>query len=105
MKIRPVKVNSKNCFNRNYKLDDLLRKHEIAHLIISVQNLSTSKKKILVDSCLNYQTKVLNVPPVSNWINGELSFKQIKKIKKIKDKKLTKKIFMSEMIQNQNPIK
>ena len=27
-----------------------------------------------------YNTKVLNVPPVTNWINGELSFKQIKKV-------------------------
>ncbi len=34
----------------------------------------------MVDSCLNYNTKVLNVPPVTDWINGELSFKQIKKI-------------------------
>jgi FlaA1/EpsC-like NDP-sugar epimerase len=47
---------------------------------ISVQNLSPSKKQQIVDICLNHNTKVLNVPPVSNWINGELSFKQIKKV-------------------------
>jgi FlaA1/EpsC-like NDP-sugar epimerase len=64
----------------NNKLDDLLNKNDVAHLIISVQNISAARKKELVDSCLNYNTKVLNVPPVSNWINGELSFKQIKKI-------------------------
>jgi FlaA1/EpsC-like NDP-sugar epimerase len=64
----------------NKKLDDLLSKNDVAHLIISVQNISALRKKELVDSCLNYNTKVLNVPPVSNWINGELSFKQIKKI-------------------------
>ena len=27
-----------------------------------------------------YKTKVFTVPPVSSWINGELSFNQIKKI-------------------------
>lgn len=63
------------------KLDDLLSKNDVAHLIISVQNLSAERKKDLVDSCLAYDTKVLNVPPVSSWINGELSFKQIKKIR------------------------
>ncbi|MBI2281002.1 MAG: polysaccharide biosynthesis protein [Bacteroidetes bacterium] len=62
------------------KLDDLLSKNDVAQLIISVQNLSPVRKKRLVDSCLNYDTKVLTVPPVSDWINGELSFKQIKKI-------------------------
>lgn len=62
------------------KLDDLLSKNDVAQLIISVQKLSPERKKKLVDSCLNYDTKVLNVPPVTDWINGELSFKQIKKI-------------------------
>ncbi|MBL1231166.1 MAG: polysaccharide biosynthesis protein [Flavobacteriales bacterium] len=62
------------------KLDDLLSKEDVAHLIISVQQLSSARKKMLIDTCLKYDTKVLNVPPVSNWINGQLSFKQIKKI-------------------------
>ncbi len=62
------------------KLDELLSKNDVAQLIISVQNLNPDRKKRLVDSCLNYDTKVLNVPPVTDWINGELSFKQIKKI-------------------------
>ncbi|MGE0561437.1 MAG: polysaccharide biosynthesis protein [Flavobacteriales bacterium] len=62
------------------KLDDLLSKNDVAQVIISVQNISPERKKNLVDTCLNYDTKVLNVPPVTDWINGELSFKQIKKI-------------------------
>lgn len=62
------------------KLDELLSKNDVAQLIISVQNLSPERKKKVVDSCLNYDTKVLTVPPVTDWINGELSFKQIKKI-------------------------
>jgi FlaA1/EpsC-like NDP-sugar epimerase len=62
------------------KLDELLSKNDVAQLIISVQHLSPERKKKLVDSCLNYDTKVLTVPPVTDWINGELSFKQIKKI-------------------------
>jgi FlaA1/EpsC-like NDP-sugar epimerase len=62
------------------KLKDLLENNDVSNLIISVQNLSSARKQELVDLCLSYDTKVLNVPPVSNWINGELSFRQIKKV-------------------------
>ena len=63
------------------KLEELLQEHDVAHLIISTQNLLPARKQQIIDSCLNYDTKVLNVPPISKWINGELSFKQIKQIK------------------------
>ncbi|MES2396575.1 MAG: hypothetical protein V4549_11255, partial [Bacteroidota bacterium] len=62
------------------KLNELLHDNNVAHLIISVQNLLPARKQQIVDICLSYDTKVLNVPPVTNWINGELSFKQIKKV-------------------------
>ena len=62
------------------KLNEFVRENDIAHLIISVQKLPATRKKEIVELCLEHDTKVLNVPPVSNWINGELSFKQIKKI-------------------------
>ena len=62
------------------KLDKLLDSNPIEHLIISIQNIKASKKQEIIEKCLAYNTKVLSVPPVSRWINGELSFKQIKKI-------------------------
>ncbi len=63
------------------KLKELLKDNDVEHLIISVQSLSPARKQEIVDICLDYDTRVLNVPPISNWINGVLSFKQIKKIK------------------------
>ena len=63
------------------KLNELLEHNDVSNLIISVQSLSPVRKQRIVDICLAYDTKVLNVPPVTNWINGELSFKQIKKRK------------------------
>lgn len=63
------------------ELESLLKDNSIAHLVISIQNIPNLRKQEIVDTCLSYNTKVLNVPPVKNWINGELSFKQIKKIK------------------------
>jgi len=62
------------------KLDDLLANNDVSNLIISIQDISPARKQELVDICLNHNTKVLNVPPVTNWINGELSFRQIKKV-------------------------
>lgn len=63
------------------ELDELLKNNEVKQLIISIQNITQQRKKEIIESCMQYNTRVLNVPPVSNWINGELSFKQIKKIK------------------------
>jgi FlaA1/EpsC-like NDP-sugar epimerase len=62
-------------------LAELLKENDVAQIIISVQNLSASRKQEIIELCLNYNTHVLHVPPVSNWINGELSFKQIRSIK------------------------
>lgn len=64
-----------------HKLEKLLLDNDVAQLIIAIQNISSERKKEIVEYCMKYDTKVLNVPPVSDWINGELSFKQIKKIR------------------------
>ena len=63
------------------KLRELLLAETIESVIIAVQDLKPTKKQSIVDACLPFNTKVMTVPPVANWINGELSFKQIKKIK------------------------
>lgn len=63
------------------KLEELLKENDVAHLIISAQNLPPARKQQIVDKCLSYNTKVMSVPPIASWINGELSFKQIKKIR------------------------
>jgi len=62
------------------KLEKLLEKNTIAQLIISIQNISPARKKGISELCLQYNSKVFVVPPIERWINGELSFKQIKKI-------------------------
>ncbi|HBG69510.1 MAG TPA: polysaccharide biosynthesis protein [Bacteroidales bacterium] len=62
------------------KLEELLSLNQVAHVVLSIQNLSPQRKTEITDLCLKYKTKVLVVPPVRRWINGELSFKQIRKI-------------------------
>ncbi len=63
------------------KLPELIKENEIELVIISIQKISPLKKNEITDICLENNIKVLTVPPVTNWINGELSFNQIKSIK------------------------
>ncbi|MEO8149018.1 MAG: nucleoside-diphosphate sugar epimerase/dehydratase [Bacteroidia bacterium] len=62
-------------------LEKLLTENIVKHLIISIQRVNAKRKAEIIDACLKYNTKVLNVPPVRSWINGALSFKQIKTVK------------------------
>ncbi|MDQ3049918.1 MAG: polysaccharide biosynthesis protein [Bacteroidota bacterium] len=75
------KVEDVTIYNAGNDLEKLLRENYVQHLIIAIQQLSAQRKQEIVDLCLTHKTKILNVPPVSNWINGALSFKQIKKIR------------------------
>ena len=63
------------------KLNDLLEIHIVGQVILAIQQFDTQRKQELVDLCLEHEVKVLTVPPMMEWINGELSFNQIKKIK------------------------
>jgi FlaA1/EpsC-like NDP-sugar epimerase len=62
------------------KLAELIGENEIETVIISILNVSSNRKNEIVDVCLQHNVKVLSVPPVSKWINGELSLNQLKTI-------------------------
>ena len=62
------------------QLEALLSKGNVRNLIIAIQNISTERKQNIVESSLRYNIRVLNVPPVKSWINGNLSFRQIRKV-------------------------
>lgn len=63
------------------KLNDLLETYSVAQVILAIQKFEPERKQELVDICLEHEVKVLTVPPMMEWINGELSFNQIKKIR------------------------
>ena len=62
-------------------LNDFLRDNNVSFLIIAVQKITNAKIKEITEIALPYNVKVLKVPPVSRWLNGNLSFKQIKKVR------------------------
>lgn len=61
-------------------LEEVLEKGQVRNLIIAIQQLSPEKKQFIVESCLRQHVRVLDVPPVKSWINGSLSFGQIRKV-------------------------
>jgi FlaA1/EpsC-like NDP-sugar epimerase len=62
-------------------LDKLLERNNVEKLIIAKENIDTEEKQDIIEQSLQYNIKVLTVPDVNTWINGELSFNQIKEIK------------------------
>jgi FlaA1/EpsC-like NDP-sugar epimerase len=63
------------------ELEEFLISDKPDQLIIAVQNIENEKKSEIVELALNYKVKPLNVPPVADWINGEINIKQIKDIR------------------------
>jgi len=63
------------------RLEQMILAHGPDELIISTSKLSLVKKNQIVDTCLKYQVVVREVPPVENWVRGELSLNQIRQIR------------------------
>lgn len=62
-------------------IESLIQENSVEVVIISIQKISVKLKNSITDICLNNNVRVLNVPPAVKWINGELSFNQIKSIR------------------------
>lgn len=73
-KLEGVKIeDSKN-------LKTLIEEYSPSHLVISSKKIRSEHKNQTIEICLAANVNILNVPPVKKWINGELSFNQIRKI-------------------------
>ena len=55
--------------------------NNISEFIISAQELPSSRKKEIIDSGLDYNLQIKEVPATEKWIGGELCAKQIRKIR------------------------
>ncbi len=68
-------------YNPYKDFDSIVQRLEIQEIIISDYNISKTRKQELIESCLTHNISVRNVPPIEKWINGELSYNQIKNVK------------------------
>lgn len=61
--------------------DDFIQKKNVDEIIISIQNISSKKLLDISNYFLSKSVKVKIVPPVNQWIDGDLELSQIKDIK------------------------
>ncbi len=73
--INGVKVYHKDDLN-----GDFLKKHNISEVIFSIQNINPKQLRALVEGVVEFAVQVKIVPPVEDWINGELKASQIKQV-------------------------
>ncbi|PKB44646.1 FlaA1/EpsC-like NDP-sugar epimerase [Cellulophaga sp. RHA19] len=60
--------------------EQFLVSNDISEVIFSIQNINPTALRELVEGMVDYPVKVKIVPPVEDWINGELKFSQIKQV-------------------------
>jgi len=67
-----------------YKVDELdkfIEKQKINQFIFTKEQISFETKNRIIETCLSHNIEIKTLPDVKEWINGELSLKQIKKYK------------------------
>lgn len=62
------------------KADELFNQGKIDRIIISPQQIEPERKAFIINKALSYNIRVMDVPPVTRWINGELSVRQLRNI-------------------------
>lgn len=73
------KINGASIYHSS-KAEEFFSQGKVDQLIISIQELSPDRKAQMIDLALKYNVRVMNVPPVGKWINGELSVRQLREI-------------------------
>ncbi len=61
-------------------IEKIFEKHDITDLIIAEEEILLQKKQKIINLCFNMNINVRTIPRVNEWINGELSYKQIRKL-------------------------
>lgn len=62
-------------------LKSVIENHEIHEVILAIQNIAKRRKRRLVEMLLEYGVETKIIPPLSQWINGEIKSEQIKKVR------------------------
>jgi FlaA1/EpsC-like NDP-sugar epimerase len=62
-------------------LEELITRQSVETLIIANKKIPVQYKQEVIDICLDLGVKTLTIPEVTHWINGELTFRQIKEIR------------------------
>lgn len=73
-------INGVNVYHKDVLTTDFLIKKNISEVIFSIQNIDQKELRALVEGLVDFPVQVKIVPPVEDWINGELKASQIKQV-------------------------
>jgi len=74
------KINLLNVYNPDKLTKEFIEKNDINEVIISIQSVNSNRLLEITGKLFPLNLKVKIVPPVQNWIDGDLSLGQIKDI-------------------------
>jgi len=74
------RINGITVFSKESLTKDFIQKNQVDEIIISIQNITGQQLKKLTDKAIDIDVQVKIVPPVKDWINGDLNASQIKQI-------------------------
>jgi FlaA1/EpsC-like NDP-sugar epimerase len=80
-KLHGKSVEGIRIYPSNLNLELIITSRKSVELVIAINNLSPSRKKKIIETCLQYAIKVKTIPPVSAWINGEFSPQSVKSVR------------------------
>ena len=73
-------INGVKVYDRKRLTREFIQFNKITEIVFSIQNISPNKLRELVNDLVELEVDVKIVPPVEDWINGELKLSQIKNI-------------------------
>tara|TARA_R110000744_G_scaffold62755_1_gene129446 strand:+ start:3226 stop:5163 length:1938 start_codon:yes stop_codon:yes gene_type:complete len=73
-------INGVPVFGRNSLTEAFIVKNNISEIIFSIQNIDSRKLRKTVEGLVDLPIIVKIVPPIEDWINGELKVSQIKQV-------------------------
>ncbi|WP_298488368.1 nucleoside-diphosphate sugar epimerase/dehydratase [uncultured Maribacter sp.] len=73
-------INGVKVYNEKELTENFILEKNINEVIFSMQNIKSKKLRKLVEGLVDFPVQVKIVPPVDDWINGELKVSQIKQV-------------------------
>ena len=80
-KLQGKSVEGVKIYPSDIALDNLIGKNNNVELVIAINNVSSIRKKRIIENCMRFNVTVKTIPPVSAWINGEFNPQSIKAVK------------------------
>jgi FlaA1/EpsC-like NDP-sugar epimerase len=63
------------------QVKNVIKSWQIKMLFFAREDFNPAKKNLVVDYCLENNIKVMNIPPMKEWIQGHLNINQLKEVR------------------------